>query len=44
MNRGMDQGRGLDIDEPFFSDSSSNLKHDEVFQISQKLIELNLAE
>ena len=44
MNRGMDRGRGLDIDEPFFSDSSSNLKHDEVFQISQKLIELNLAE
>ena len=44
MNRGMDRGRGLDIDEPFFSDSSSNLEHDEVFQISQRLIELNLAE
>ncbi len=43
MNRGMDRGRGLDIDEPFFSDSSSNLEHDEVFQISQKL-ELNLSE
>jgi hypothetical protein len=39
----MDRGRGLGIDEAFFSDSSSNLELDEVFQISQKL-ELDLAE
>ncbi len=43
MNRGMDRGRGLGLDEPFFSDSSSFLELNEVFQIWQKL-ELDLAE
>ncbi len=43
MNRGMDRGRGLGLDKPFFSDSRSFLELDEVFQISQKL-ELDLAE
>ena len=35
MNRGMDRGRGLGIDEAFFCDSRSNLEIDEAFQISQ---------
>jgi hypothetical protein len=43
MDRGVDRGRGLGLDEPFFSDSSWFLKLDEVFQISQKL-KLDLAE
>jgi hypothetical protein len=43
MNRGMDRGRGLGIDEPFFCDSCSNLEIDEAFQISHKL-GLDLAE
>jgi hypothetical protein len=43
MNRGMDQGRGLGIDEAFFCDSCSNLEIDEAFHISHKL-GLDLAE
>ncbi len=43
MERGVDQGQGLGLAEPFFSYSSSVLELDEVFQISQKL-ELDLAE
>jgi hypothetical protein len=39
MNRGMDRGRGLGIDEH----SCSNLEIDKAFQISHKL-GLNLAE
>ncbi len=42
MNRGMDQGRGLGLAEPFFSASSSVLELVEVFRILQKL-ELNFA-
>ncbi len=37
MNRGMDRGRGIGIDEAFFCDSCSNLEIDENFQISHKL-------
>jgi hypothetical protein len=37
MNRGMDRGRGLGIDEAFFCDSHSNLEIDKAFQISHKL-------
>jgi hypothetical protein len=43
MNRGIDRGRGLGIDEPFLCDSCSNLEIDEAFQISHKL-GLDLAE
>ncbi len=37
MNRGLDRGRGIGIDEAFFCDSCSNLEIDENFQISHKL-------
>jgi hypothetical protein len=37
MNRGMNRGRGIGIDEAFFCDSCSNLEIDENFQISHKL-------
>jgi hypothetical protein len=43
MNQGMDRGRGLGIDEPFYFDSCSNLEIDEAFQILYKL-GLDLAE
>jgi hypothetical protein len=42
MNRGLDQGRGIGIDEAFF-DSCSNLEIGEAFQILHKL-GLDLAE
>jgi hypothetical protein len=37
MNRGMNRGRGIGIDEAFFCDSCSNIEIDENFQISHKL-------
>jgi hypothetical protein len=37
MNRGMDRGRGIGIDEAFLCDSCSNLEIDENFQILHKL-------
>jgi hypothetical protein len=43
LNRGMDRGRGLGIDGPFFRDSCSNLEINEAFQILHKL-GLNIAE
>jgi hypothetical protein len=37
MNRGMNRGQGIGIDEAFFGDSCSNLEIDENFRISHKL-------
>jgi len=43
LNRGLNRGRGLGIDEAFFWDSCSNLEIDENFRISHNL-GLGLAE
>jgi hypothetical protein len=40
LNRGMDRGRGLGINGPFFCDSCSNLEMYEAFQISHCSIPL----